>query len=144
MSPFFEIDGSFGEGGGQILRTSISLSVILNKPIKITNIRSKRKNPGLKPQHLTVVKLLADICGAEVQNLKVGSNWITFKPGKKLRSSLKIDVGTAGSIPLILIAAIPAASLNGVGCELDIKGGTDVKERGISSILWCLFVKNNR
>jgi len=125
--PFFEIDGSFGEGGGQILRTSITLSVILNKPIKIKNIRSKRNNPGLKPQHITAVKLLADMCEAEVQNLQVGATWITFKPGQKLRSSLKLDVGTAGSIPLILIAAIPAASLNGVGCELEIKGGTDVK-----------------
>ena len=79
--PFFEIDGSFGEGGGQILRTSITLSVILNKPIKIKNIRSKRNNPGLKPQHITAVKLLADMCEAEVQNLQVGATWITFKPG---------------------------------------------------------------
>ncbi|MDP6641227.1 MAG: RNA 3'-terminal phosphate cyclase [Nitrososphaerales archaeon] len=126
-SLFFEIDGSFGEGGGQILRTSITLSVVLNKPIKIKNIRAKRKNTGLRPQHVTAVKLLAEMCDAEVQNLQVGANWITFKPGQKHRSSIKFDVGTAGSIPLILIAALPAASLNGVGCDLEIKGGTDVK-----------------
>ena len=126
-SQFFEIDGSYGEGGGQILRTSITLSLILNKPIKVKNIRAKRNIPGLKPQHITAVKLLADMCGAEVQNLQLGASWVTFNPGEKPQPSLKFDVGTAGSISLILIAAVPAASLNGVGCELELKGGTDVK-----------------
>ena len=126
-SQFFEIDGSFGEGGGQILRTALTLSSILKKPVKIKNIRAKRNNPGLRSQHVATVRILADMCGAKVENLNIGASWITFKPEERSESSLRFDIGTAGSITLILTAIIPVASLNGVGCNLEIKGGTDVK-----------------
>jgi len=67
-----EIDGSFGEGGGQIVRTAVTLSCILSKPIKIKNIRQGRPNPGLKPQHLTVLKILKKICDVSLDNVKIG------------------------------------------------------------------------
>ncbi len=124
---FFEVDGSFGEGGGQILRTTITISSILNKPVKVKNIRAKRNNPGLRPQHVAAVRVLADMCGAEVENLNIGESWVTFKPGEKPEPSLKFDIGTAGSTTLLMMATIPAASLNGVGCDLELIGGTDVK-----------------
>lgn len=124
---FLEVDGSFGEGGGQILRTAVSISSILNKPVKVTRIRAKRDKPGLRPQHIAAVKALAEMCGAEVENLRIGAEWISFKPGGSLKSSLKFDIGTAGSVTLVMMAAIPAASLNGVGCNLELIGGTDVK-----------------
>jgi RNA 3'-terminal phosphate cyclase (ATP) len=125
-TPLIEIDGSFGEGGGQILRTTVALSSILKKPVKIINIRAKRNKPGLRPQHITAVKVVAQMCGAEVENLNLGASWISFKPSDRSESSLKFDVGTAGSVTLIMMVAIPSASLNG-GCEMELIGGTDVK-----------------
>jgi RNA 3'-terminal phosphate cyclase len=74
------IDGSYGEGGGQIVRTAVSLSAITGKPIQITNIRSKRNNPGLRTQHFSAVKAVADLFHAKVENLKVGADWIRFIP----------------------------------------------------------------
>ena len=74
------VDGSYGEGGGQIVRTAVSLSVVTGKPIQIINIRSKRNNPGLRPQHLSAVKAVADLFHAKVENLKVGADWIRFIP----------------------------------------------------------------
>ena len=70
---FLKIDGSYGEGGGQIVRSAVTLSSITKKPILIENIRKKRKIPGLRPQHLTAIKLLAKICNADVDGLNVGS-----------------------------------------------------------------------
>ena len=72
------IDGSYGEGGGQIVRTAVSLSAVTGKPIQITNIRSKRNNPGLRTQHFSAVKAVADLFHAKVENLKVGADWIRF------------------------------------------------------------------
>lgn len=122
------IDGSRGEGGGQILRTAISLSAITGKPVKVTNIRSKRQNPGLRPQHMTGIKILGNLFRASVENLKVGAEWVTFKPSDKFEGgSVKVDIGTAGSIPMILMAIVPAVSLSGNSLQLEVTGGTDVK-----------------
>ncbi len=121
------IDGSQGEGGGQILRTAISLAAILQKPVEVTGIRAKRQNPGLRPSHLASVKVVGDLFGAEVENLQVGSEWVRFSPRKFAGSSYKIDIGTAGSIPLTLMTVIPAVSLSGNSLEIEITGGTDVK-----------------
>jgi RNA 3'-terminal phosphate cyclase (ATP) len=125
-----KIDGSYGEGGGQIVRTAISLSVIIGKPIEVIHIRSKRSNPGLRQQHMIAIKTVADLFHAKVENLKVGADWIKFMPTimDKLEDKfIKIDVGTAGSIPLILQTVIPAVSLSGISLRVEITGGTDVK-----------------
>jgi RNA 3'-terminal phosphate cyclase (ATP) len=121
-----KIDGSFGEGGGQILRSALTLSCITKKPIQIENIRHNRKNPGLKPGHLSTVKLLAKICNAQVEGLHLGSTTIKFSPNEIQDIHLKENVGTAGSISLILQAIIPAVSLAKKKLDLSITGGTDV------------------
>ncbi len=121
------IDGSQGEGGGQILRTSISLSAITGKPVEVTGIRAKRPNPGLRPQHLTGIKIVADLFHASVENLKIGAEWIRFIPSDKFEGgSVKVDVGTAGSIPLILMTVVPAVSLSNGTLHIELVGGTDV------------------
>lgn len=127
MQVFVKIDGSQGEGGGQILRTAISLSAIAGTPVEITNIRSKRPNPGLRPSHMTAIKVIADLFNAQVENLKVGAEWIRFAPSKFAGGTLRVDIGTAGSIPLTLAAVVPAVSLSNNGVEIEITGGTDVR-----------------
>jgi RNA 3'-terminal phosphate cyclase (ATP) len=79
-----EIDGSFGEGGGQILRTALSLSACIGAPFRIKNIRKNRKKPGLMPQHLTGVRAMAAICGAHVEGASMGSIELTFQPAKPI------------------------------------------------------------
>jgi RNA 3'-terminal phosphate cyclase (ATP) len=120
-----KIDGSHGEGGGQILRSALTLSAITQKPIQIENIRYNRKIPGLRPSHLSTIKILGKICNAKIDGLSVGSTSITFVPGQIQDTKLQENVGTAGSISLILQAIIPV-SLAGKKLELSISGGTDV------------------
>jgi len=76
----WRIDGSYGEAGGQIIRTSISMSILNNIPIQIENIRAKRENVGLHSQHVKMIKSIAEIYGANVENLHLGSDWIKFTP----------------------------------------------------------------
>ena len=121
-----KIDGSHGEGGGQILRSALTLSCITQKPIQIENIRHNRKVPGLRPSHLSTIKLLGKICNAKIEGLSVGSTSITFFPGTIQDAKIQENVGTAGSISLILQAIIPAVSVAGKKLELSITGGTDV------------------
>jgi RNA 3'-terminal phosphate cyclase (ATP) len=120
------IDGSHGEGGGQIIRTAITLSCITNTPIEIQNIRKKRKVPGLRAQHLTSIKLLSQICNAKVEGLKIGSTFIKFIPKNVHSCSLDANIGTAGSISLILQVLIPAVSIMRKSLKLSLIGGTDV------------------
>lgn len=122
-----EIDGSFGEGGGQVLRTSIALSGLLARKIHVKNIRAKRPNPGLRPQHITAVKAVTAICDAETSGLQVGSTDLLFSPRKTISGSFKFDVGTAGSISLVLQALMPTAAFSPSGSEFEITGGTDVR-----------------
>lgn len=128
MAAPVKIDGSEGEGGGQILRTAVSLSAITGTPIEVTGIRAKRPNPGLRPQHMMGIKVIADLFNASVENLEVGAEWIRFAPSDKFKGgSVKVDVGTAGSIPMILMAVVPAVALSNNELEIEITGGTDVR-----------------
>ncbi|MFB0561715.1 MAG: RNA 3'-terminal phosphate cyclase [Candidatus Lokiarchaeia archaeon] len=120
------MDGSQGEGGGQLLRTSSALSALLNKPVKIYKIRAKRSEPGLKAQHATAINALARITQANVTGVKVGSSTITFHPDRPQGGSFKFDIGTAGSISLVLQTLMPCAAFAQSPTELEIRGGTDV------------------
>lgn len=122
-----EIDGSFGEGGGQILRTSIALAALTMKPIQISNIRAGRPKPGLKKQHLSGIKLTGELVNASIEGLEVGSTEISFIPNQRQSGSFSIDIGTAGSISLILQAVLPPAVLAPNSVTFRIQGGTDVK-----------------
>ena len=123
---FLEIDGSFGEGGGQIVRTAITLSCILHKPVIVKNIRKGRKNPGLKPQHVMALKILEKICSAKLDHVKIGETNLKFIPGEVKSIDLKEDVGTAGSIALIIQVLIPVVAICRKKLKLTIKGGTNV------------------
>ena len=121
-----KIDGAFGEGGGQIVRSTVTLSCLTQKPIAVINIRKNRKIPGLRPQHVAGIKILAKICNAKVEGLSVGSTTIRFFPSKVIDAQLKEDVGTAGSIPLILQILIPTIAISKKRLKISITGGTDV------------------
>ena len=127
-----EIDGSYREGGGQILRTALSLSCLLRKPFRIFNIRKGRRKPGLMPQHLTAVRAAQLLSGAEVKGDNANSTELLFSPGEVKGGDLFFDIGTAGSTTLVLQTLIPAIALSGEGKVLNqettvtLKGGTHV------------------
>jgi len=121
-----EIDGSHGEGGGQIVRTAVALSVLTNKPVRIFNIRARRPSPGLKAQHKTAIECLKIICNGECTGLNVGSSEVVFKPGVIEPGSYEFDIGTAGSITLILQACILALHKTHAPIRIRIRGGSDV------------------
>lgn len=120
------IDGSMGEGGGQILRTSLSLSAITGTVIKIKKIRAGREQPGLKRQHLTCVKAVAEICGAQVAGDAVGSCELEFTPGPIKGGDYRFDVGTAGSVTLVAQTVIPVLLKADAPSMVTISGGTHV------------------
>ncbi len=121
-----EVDGSFGEGGWQILRTAVCFSMVLGVPIHVTKIRAGRRIPGMRPQHSATIRILGEICSAQVKGAEVGSTELTFSPGGVRGAGGSFDLGTAASIPLVLQAVIPAVSLMGSSYDMDLVGGTDV------------------
>ena len=122
-----EIDGSYGEGGGQILRNTIALSTITKKPVKVVNIRANRPNPGIKAQHYVAIKSIQELCDAEVEGLEIGSSKITFYPGEIKGGRYRFDIGTAGSITLVFQACILASVQTKKPIKIKLTGGTDVK-----------------
>src|SRR5438132_7494242 len=122
-----EIDGSMGEGGGQVLRTSLALSAVLRREVRVFNIRAGREEPGLKAQHLTGAKALTQICGASSKGLQIGSTECIFSPGAIRAGFFRFDVGTAGSITLVLQTLMPLLPFAPGTVEVEITGGTDVK-----------------
>ena len=120
------IDGSAGEGGGQLLRTSLSLSMITGRAFSLERIRAGRKKPGLMRQHLTCVKAAALICGADVEGAELGSTRVVFRPGAVSAGTHTIDIGSAGSVALVLqTLAIPLAHAR-AGSRIVVRGGTHV------------------
>lgn len=124
------IDGSFGEGGGQILRTSLALSCVLGRPMEITNIRTARKKPGLQPQHRTAVLAAASIAGAEVQGAELSSTTLEFRPNRTTGGTYRFDVaekkGSAGSASLVLQTILLPLCFADQASLVTVKGGTHV------------------
>jgi RNA 3'-terminal phosphate cyclase (ATP) len=122
-----EIDGSEGEGGGQILRSSLSLAICMQQPFRISNIRANREKPGLRRQHLTAVKAAAEICAARVEGAELESRALTFRPGRLAAADYSFDIGSAGSSTLVFQTVLPALlTADGVS-RVRIFGGTHNK-----------------
>jgi RNA 3'-terminal phosphate cyclase (ATP) len=126
MIGIIEIDGSYGEGGGQIVRTAVALSAVTRKPVRIKNIRQGRPKPGLAPQHAQAISALAKLCGAKINGIEPGSPEISFDPGEIRGGHYHIDIGTAGSITLLMQCLMPAALKADGPVSLEVHGGTDV------------------
>lgn len=122
-----EIDGSHGEGGGQLLRMAVALSAITNTSVTVDKIRAGRPNPGLAAQHITALRAVAELAAAEIEGLEPGSPRIVFRPGTLVGGDHTFDVGTAGSVTLVLQACLPVAFAAKASTHLRIVGGTDVK-----------------
>lgn len=125
-SNVLKIDGSFGEGGGQILRTAIALSCVTGKVVEVYNIRANRPNPGLAAQHLKGIEVAKLVSGAEVEGLRLGSTRVVFKPRKIEGGNYRIDIGTAGSVTLILQTILLPSLFAEKESSFEIVGGTDV------------------
>ncbi|MCK9322762.1 MAG: RNA 3'-terminal phosphate cyclase [Candidatus Methanomethylophilaceae archaeon] len=121
-----EIDSSRGEGGGQMVRTSVALSALTGIPTKLTRIRENRPTNGLSKQHTTAINAVAMMTGSKVEGNTVGSSDLIFEPGNKQITNIQMDIGTAGSISLVLQAALLAAKNYKETLTLDIIGGTNV------------------
>ena len=119
-----EVDGSEGEGGGQILRSSLSLAICTGKAFRIANIRANRDKPGLMRQHLTAVKAAVEICGASVEGAELGSRALTFRPGAVRAGDYSFAIGTAGSCTLVLQTVLPPLLLAAAESRVRITGGT--------------------
>ena len=119
-----EIDGSSGEGGGQVVRTSLTLAMSTASPISIRNIRARRNNPGLRAQHLAAVHAAAAICGARIEGAAIASTVLTFVPGELRPGHYEFDVGTAGSTMLVLQTILPALSRCSAPSRILLQGGT--------------------
>jgi len=120
------IDGSEGEGGGQILRTALALSMVTGRPFEMVNLRAGRSKPGLRPQHLACVKASAKICGATVDGAKLGSRTLRFEPGAVKSGTYAFEIGTAGSTSLVLHTLALPLALAGGRSVVTIGGGTHV------------------
>jgi len=125
MTNFIEIDGGHLEGGGQVVRTSIALSAITSRPVKIINIRAKRCKPGLAPQHLKAILACAEMCDAQVSGAEIGSKEVSFIPGKLKSGNFIIDTKTAGSVVLILQTVLIPALHSPSSVKFEIIGGTE-------------------
>jgi RNA 3'-phosphate cyclase len=122
-----ELDGSFGEGGGQILRTSLALSLLTGRAFHLRNVRAGRKKPGLQPQHLMSVRAAATIGQAQTRGASLHSSDLVFEPGEVLAGKYRFDVGTAGATGLVLHTLyLPLALLGSIPSELTLVGGTHV------------------
>lgn len=128
MMEFVDLDGSLGEGGGQILRSSLTLSLLTGKPFRLHNIRAGRAKPGLQPQHLMSVRAAAAVGQAKTLGASQGSSELQFEPGQVSAGSYRFDIGTAGSTGLVLQTILLPLALRGrEHSAIVITGGTHVR-----------------
>lgn len=120
------IDGHYGEGGGQILRTGLALAVVCGESVAIEGIRARRRRPGLQPQHLTAVRALASVCQGELEGDVLGATRLVFRPGEIRSGDYRFDVGTAGAASLVLQAILLPLALADGPSRVAIHGGTHV------------------
>jgi RNA 3'-terminal phosphate cyclase (ATP) len=118
------IDGSMGEGGGQILRTSLALACITGKNLHIENIRAARRKPGLAKQHLSCVRAACEICGGKCKGASIGSQTLDFQPGTIRSGDFSFDIGSAGSATLVIQTILPALFLADKPSTVTVTGGT--------------------
>lgn len=124
MGAALEIDGSEGEGGGQILRTSMALSAITGTPVRIGAIRAGREKPGLMRQHLAAVRAAAEVCGGKLEGAELGSQEISFAPGEIRAGEYRFATGSAGSTTLVLQTVLPMLLRAGAESTVTLEGGT--------------------
>ena len=122
-----EIDGSYGEGGGQIVRTSVALSAVTGKSVLIKKIRQGRPKPGLAAQHAQAIKTLGQICNAEIKGAEPGSSEVLFCPQEICGGNRRVEIGTAGSVTLLMQCLLPALLHAEKRTSLHVQGGTDVQ-----------------
>lgn len=135
-----KLDGSYGEGGGSLVRTALALSTLTGQEFQVRNIRSNRPNPGLKAQHLQAIEALKKICNAKTNEIKLGSTNLHFIPGKIKSGIYEIDIGTAGSISLLLQALTLPCLFAPRKMTLKIKGGTCGKGQASVDYLQNVFL----
>jgi len=147
MDTIIEIDGSHGEGGGQVLRTALALSALTGQGTRITEIRSGRSKPGLAPQHLTCLSAFTDLCDANVDGAKLGSTEVVFEPAAKARPGEYVfDVsevsksGSAGSVTLILQALLTPLALASGPSGKGVAGVTEEASRLKANCTWVVGV----
>ena len=132
---YITIDGAQGEGGGQVLRTALTLSILTQQPIELVNIRANRQKPGLMRQHLTSVLAAQAICDADVSGAELGSSSIRFNPNKVKAGEYRFEIGTAGSTVLVCQTILPVLALANEKSTITFEGGT---HNGMSPCL-CFF-----
>jgi RNA 3'-phosphate cyclase len=124
-----EIDGSYGEGGGQLVRTAVAFSALTGKGLRLACVRAKRARPGLAPQHLAAVRAMAALCDARCEGLELGSSAFSFEPrAQAAGGELRVEVGTAGSVTLVLQALLPTLLRARQASRVVVTGGTDVRQ----------------
>jgi RNA 3'-phosphate cyclase len=137
-----DIDGSYGEGGGQIVRTACSLAALTRQPCRIVNIRQVRREPGLRLQHLLAIQALKQLCGGSLIGDKVGSRDLTFRPGEILARDISVGISTAASITLIIQCVIPALLSAPRPVRVAFSGGaTDTAFAPPLDYLCCVFLR---
>jgi len=122
-----DVDGSIKSGSGTILRLAVALASMLNEPLHIYNIRAKRSSPGLRPQHLEAVLTAARLCNAEIEGATIGSQELWYRPSGVIGGEIEAQIGTAGSIPMLILTVLPICAYAEKPVKIHIsKGGTDV------------------
>ncbi len=125
-TPLLSVDGAHGEGGGQLVRLAMALAAITGRAIRLTRIRARRAKPGLAAQHLTAMRAVAALCGGALEGAALGAGEVVFRPGPVRGGHYRFEVGTAGSVTLVLQAVLPVALQADAPCRITITGGTDV------------------